>query len=57
MINKKSMRTLLQFKKEFQELLSRYAEVQVWPDRDGRINASLGIDRTRLPSRAEKVGK
>ena len=57
MTNKTSVKTLEKFKKEYQKLLAKYPEVQVWPNRDGDLYVSIGHDRTYLPSFAREIAK
>ena len=58
MINTTSTKTLEKFKKEYEKLLAKYPQVQVWPDRDGDLHASIGMkDRTYLPSHAPRSTK
>ena len=57
MINTTHTKKLERFKKECLMLLAKYPEVQLWPDLNGRLHASIGRDRTRLPSHTPKVAK
>jgi hypothetical protein len=51
-----SAKALEKFKKEYEKLLAKHPQVQVWPNRDGDLYASIDMKyRTYLPSCAPRT--